>query len=91
MGIPWQSSELGLSTLTVVAMVQSLVGELRSCKPCSMAKKKRGGEHRDSLTQSKLHRDHVLNEGKQVRIKKERQFSYTIIALCVLHRKMSEG
>lgn len=56
-----------------------------------MAKKKRGGEHRDSLTQSKLHRDHVLNEGKQVRIKKERQFSYTIIALCVLHRKMSEG
>lgn len=30
MGIPWQSSELGLSTLTVVAMVQSLVGELRS-------------------------------------------------------------
>lgn len=43
MGIPWQSSELGLSTLTVVAMVQSLVGELRSCKPCSMAKKKKGG------------------------------------------------
>lgn len=42
MGIPWQSSELGLSTLTVVAMVQSLVGELRSCKPCSMAKKKGG-------------------------------------------------
>lgn len=40
LGIPWQSSELGLSTLTVVATVQSLVGELRYCKPCSTAEKK---------------------------------------------------
>lgn len=70
MGIPWQSSELGLSTLTVVAMVQSLVGELRSCKPCSTAKKKRGGEHRDSLTQSKLHRDHVLMRESKLELRK---------------------
>ena len=37
---------LGLSTFTAVARVQSLVGELRSRKPCSMApsKKKRQRE-----------------------------------------------
>ena len=32
---------LGLSTFTMVALVQSLVRELRSHKPCSVAKKKK--------------------------------------------------
>ena len=31
---------LGLGTFTAVGRVQSLVGELRSCKPCSVAKNK---------------------------------------------------
>ena len=31
---------LGLGALTAVAQVQSLVGELRSCKPHGVAKKK---------------------------------------------------
>ena len=29
---------LGFGTFTAGALVQSLVGELRSCKPCGMAK-----------------------------------------------------
>ena len=32
---------LGLGTFTAVARAQSLVGELRSHKPCDMAKKKK--------------------------------------------------
>ena len=32
---------LGLGAFTVVARVQSLVGELRSCNPCSAAEKKK--------------------------------------------------
>ena len=32
---------LGLSAFTAVARVRSLVGELRSCKPCSVARKKK--------------------------------------------------
>ena len=34
---------LGLGAFTAGAQVQSLVGKLRSCKPCGMAKKKRNG------------------------------------------------
>ena len=30
---------LGLGAFTAVARVQSLAGELRSCKPCGMTKK----------------------------------------------------
>ena len=32
---------LGLGAFTAVAQVQSLVGELRSCKPCGATKKKK--------------------------------------------------
>ena len=32
---------LGLGDFTVMARVESLVGELRSCQPSSMAKKKK--------------------------------------------------
>lgn len=32
---------LGFWTFTAMVQVQSLVGELRSCKPCGMAQKKK--------------------------------------------------
>ena len=42
LGIPWQSSDWD-TDFVAVAQVWSLFEELRSCKPCTMAKKKGGG------------------------------------------------
>ena len=42
MEVPWWSVQwLELNVFTAVAQVQSLVEELRSNKPCTMAKKKK--------------------------------------------------
>ena len=42
MEVPWWSVQwLELNAFTAVAQVQSLVEELRSNKPCTMAKKKK--------------------------------------------------
>ena len=40
---------LGLSAFTSRAQVQTLVGELRSCKPCSMPKKKKNPNQKHQL------------------------------------------
>lgn len=40
MGVPWQSSGQDLASPLLAAGVQSLVGQLRSCKPCHAVKNK---------------------------------------------------
>lgn len=41
MGVPWWSSGYNSVLLLLRAWIQSLNGELGSCKPCSMAKLKK--------------------------------------------------
>ena len=44
---------LGLGAFTATAQVQSLVGELRSCKPCGKAKKKKKEEEEEEEERKK--------------------------------------
>ena len=43
LGLSWRSSGSGLCTSNAEGMVQSLVGELRSCIPRGMAPEKKNG------------------------------------------------
>ena len=55
-----------LGTFTAVAQVQSLVGELRSCKPHGAAKKKKAAADGGGINRKKSQRGRVEDVRKQL-------------------------
>ena len=72
---------LGLSTFTAGAQVQSLVGELRSCKPHGVAKKKKNKEtkaQRGTATFPGLHSKQEAESGSGIRIQEGHMSKLTV-------------